>query len=151
MKKFFTIFLQAAIIVAGIGILAFMLWEPHLEGRNAGATLFEIYFKDPFLAYAYASSVAFFAALYQAVRALGYVRENKTFSQEMKKALGIIYACMAAFLVLILGGLAYLVAFNRGQDDITGGVFMGLLAIAGSGTVAAVADRFRKKIYGDHN
>jgi len=29
-------------------VLALLLWEPHLEGRNAHATTFEIYFKDPF-------------------------------------------------------------------------------------------------------
>lgn len=40
------------VVLGGIGALAFMLWEPHLEGRNAHAGLFEIYFKDPFLAYA---------------------------------------------------------------------------------------------------
>ena len=43
-----TIFLQVVIVLLGIGALALMLWEPHVEGRNARATLFEIYFKDPF-------------------------------------------------------------------------------------------------------
>jgi hypothetical protein len=40
-----TIFLQAVIVLIGIGALALMLWEPHIEGRNAHATLFEIYQK----------------------------------------------------------------------------------------------------------
>ena len=44
----------------GIGALAFLLWEPHLEGRNANATPYELYFNDPFLAYAYVASVSFF-------------------------------------------------------------------------------------------
>src|SRR5262249_55980907 len=69
-----TLFLQVVIVLIGIGALALMLWEPTIEGRNAHATLFEIYFKDPFLAYAYVASIAFFAALYQAFRVLGYVR-----------------------------------------------------------------------------
>jgi hypothetical protein len=60
-----TIFLQAVIVLIGIGALALMLWEPHIEGRNAHATLFEIYFNDPFLAYAYLASIPFFVALYQ--------------------------------------------------------------------------------------
>lgn len=47
----------------GISTLALMLWEPHLEGRNVNATLFEIYFRDPFLAYAYTASIVFFVAL----------------------------------------------------------------------------------------
>ena len=66
-----TIFLQVVIVLIGIGALALMLWEPHIEGRNAHATLFEIYFKDPFLAYAYIASIPFFVALYQAFKVLG--------------------------------------------------------------------------------
>ena len=57
MKKSSTIFLQVVIVLIGIGVLAAMLWEPHLEGRNVHATLFEIYFKDPFLAYVYIGSI----------------------------------------------------------------------------------------------
>ena len=76
-----TIFLQAVIALIGIGALALMLWEPHIEGRNAHATLLEIYFKDPFLAYAYLSSIPFFVALYQAIKVLGYIGENNAFSQ----------------------------------------------------------------------
>ncbi|HEX5084561.1 MAG TPA: hypothetical protein VFY40_21170 [Blastocatellia bacterium] len=72
MKRSPTIFLQIVIVFIGIGALALMLWAPRLEGRNAHATPFEIYFKDPFLAYAYAASIAFFVALYQAFKLLGY-------------------------------------------------------------------------------
>jgi hypothetical protein len=39
-----TRFLQAVIVLVGIGILVFMLRQPHLEGRNADATLFETLF-----------------------------------------------------------------------------------------------------------
>ena len=55
-----SIFLQVVIVLIGIGVLALMLWEPQIEGRNAHATLFEIYFQDPFLAYAYIASTSFF-------------------------------------------------------------------------------------------
>lgn len=58
MKKISTIFLQVVIVLIGIGALALMLWEPHIEGGNVRATLFEIYFKDPFLAYAYTASTS---------------------------------------------------------------------------------------------
>ena len=74
MKRSSTIFLQVVIVLIGIGALALLLWEPHIEGRNAHATLFEIYFKDPFLAYAYIASIPFFVALYQAFKLLGYCR-----------------------------------------------------------------------------
>ena len=51
------------------------------------ATLFEIYFKDPFLAYAYIASIPFFVALYQAFKVLGYAGQNKVFSQAAVKAM----------------------------------------------------------------
>jgi heme/copper-type cytochrome/quinol oxidase subunit 1 len=78
-KRSATIFLQVVIVLIGIGALALMLWEPHLEGRNTHATLFEIYFKDPFLAYAYIASIAFFMALFQAFKLLGYIGQNRAF------------------------------------------------------------------------
>ena len=43
-------FLQFLIVLVAVATLALLLWEPHLEGRNANATLFEIYFHDPILA-----------------------------------------------------------------------------------------------------
>src|ERR1700704_4707056 len=87
MKRSSTIFLQGVIGLIGIGALALLLWEPHIEGRNAHATLFEMYFKDPFLAYAYIASIPFFVALYQACKVLGYAGQNKVFSPAAVNAL----------------------------------------------------------------
>ena len=109
MKRSSTIFLQVVIVLIGIGALALMLWEPHIEGRNAHATLFEIYFKDPFLAYAYIGSIPFFVALYQAFKVLGYARQNKIFSQATVKALRTIKYCAIA----IIGFVAVSVIFMR--------------------------------------
>src|SRR3954466_13927549 len=92
-KRSSTAFLQIVIVLIGIGALALMLWEPHLEGRNAHATPFQIYFKDPFLAYAYVASIPFFVALYQAFKVLGYTRQNKVFSQAAVNALRTIKLC----------------------------------------------------------
>src|SRR5436190_21292848 len=47
MKRGSTIFLQVVIALLGVGVLALLLWEPQVEGRNVNATQFEIYFKDP--------------------------------------------------------------------------------------------------------
>lgn len=71
MKRGLTIFHQALILLFAVGVFAFLLWEPHLEGRNVNATLFEIYFKDPFLAYIYLAFVPFFVGLYQGFNILG--------------------------------------------------------------------------------
>src|SRR3977135_623113 len=93
MKRGPTMFLLIVVVLIGIGALALMLWEPHIEGRNAHATLFEIYFKDPFLAYAYIASLPFFGALYQAFKLLGYIGQNKVFSLNSVRALRTIKYC----------------------------------------------------------
>lgn len=150
MKKSLTIFLQIIIIALGIGTLALMLWEPHIEGRNAHATLFEIYFKDPFLACAYIASIAFFIALYQAFKLLGYIGRNEVFSQHSVKALRTIRYCAMTLVAFIVVAEAYLFIVRPG-DDIAGGVFMGLLMIVVFGVTATVAGRFEKKLQnGNH-
>ncbi len=144
MKKSSTIFLQVVIVALSIGVIGLMLWEPRLEGRNAHATLFAIYFKDPFLAYMYIASIPFFVALYQAFRVLEYTGQNEVFSQAAVNALRTIKYCALATAGFIVGAEAYLFIAIRGKDDIAGGVMMGLVAIFASiviGTAAAVFER----------
>jgi len=145
MNKSSTIFLQVILVLIGIGVLALMLWEPHLEGRNVHATLFEIYFKDPFLAYAYMGSIPFFLALYKAIKVLGYVRQNKTFSQAAVNALRTIKYCAFITAGAIVAADAYLmIAARSGNDDPAGAVMLGLVATFASiiiGTAAAVFER----------
>src|SRR5258707_12366007 len=130
MKRSATIFLQVVIVLVGIGTLALMLWEPHIEGRNAHATLFEIYFKDPFLAYAYIAAIPFFGALYQAFKVLGYARQNKVFSLEAVKALQVIKFCAIALIGFVAVGEVFIMLGD--SDDRAGGVFMGILIAFGS-------------------
>jgi hypothetical protein len=137
-----TIFLQAVIVLIGIGALALMLWEPHLEGRNAHATLFEIYFNDPFLAYAYLASIPFFVALYQAFKVLGYIRENKAFSQATVKALRTIKFCALGIVGFVAVGELFIMLGD--SDDRAGGVFIGILITFGSVVVASAAVMFER-------
>src|SRR6185369_9307607 len=80
-------FLRFALVLIGFGALALLLWEPRIEGRNAHATLFEIYFKDPILAYAYVASIPFFIALFQAFKVLGYHGRGERIRPAILKAL----------------------------------------------------------------
>jgi hypothetical protein len=146
MKKTSTIFFQILIVLIGIGVLSLMLWEPQLEGVNVNATNFEIYFKDPFLAYAYTSSLLFFFALYQAFKIFGNVREDKTFSTQTLKALRTIKYCMMGLAALIVGAEVYIFLTVRGKDDIAGGVAMGLLLIFVCALTAGISYIFERKI-----
>src|SRR6266446_6271651 len=142
MKRSSTAFLQTVIVLIGMGALALMLWEPHIEGRNAHATPFEIYFKDPFLAYAYVASIPFFAALYKAFKVLGYARQNKVFSQAAVKALRTIKFCAMAIIGFVAVGEVFIMFGN--SDDRAGGVFMGILITFGSVVIATAAAMFER-------
>src|SRR5216117_2522309 len=116
MKRSSTIFLQIVVVLIGIGALALMLWEPHIEGRNKHATLFEIYFKDPFLAYAYIASIPFFVALYQAFRVLGYAGKNLVFSQPAVKAMRTIKLCAIAIIGFVVVGEVFVLKHDDKED-----------------------------------
>ena len=141
MKRSPIIFLQVVIVLIGIGALALMLWEPHIEGRNEHATLFEIYFNDPFLVYAYTASIAFFVALYQAFTLLRFIGQDKAFSPNSVKALRTIKYCAIALVAFMVAPEAYLLIARPG-DDIAGGVAIGLLLIFISIVIAAAAAVF---------
>lgn len=147
MKKISLIFLQVIVVLIGIGSLIIILWEPHLEGRNINATLYQIYFNDPFLAYAYTASIAFFVAVYKVFKLLGYIRQNKIFSQRSVKALQTIKYCAITLIIFIVGAEAYFFIIQRAkEDDIAGGVALGLLMIFISVIVATTAAKFEKRL-----
>ena len=145
MNRSSIIFLQIVIVLFGVAVLAFMLWEPQVEGVNKNRTNFEIYFQDPLLAIVYVGSIPFFVALYQAIRALGYVGREQGFSQEVVKALRIIRYCALAIIGFV--GLAELfIVLSGNLDDENPGVpiFMGLLVCIPSIVVATVAAMFAR-------
>jgi hypothetical protein len=144
MKRGATIFLQVVVALFGVGVLALLLWEPQVEGRNVNATQFEIYFKDPFLAYIYLAFVPFFVGLTRAFKILGYARRNETFSPRSVRALRIIKYCALTTAIFILGAEAYLFIFMRGKDDIAGGVMMGAFIILVSAIIATAAAVFQR-------
>ena len=145
MKRITIYFLQAFAVFIGIGSLAFLLWEPHVEGRNVNATLFEIYFNDPFLLYMYIASFSYFIGLYQVFKLLGLIGQNNVFSQQSVRALRTIKYCAIAFITFILGAEAYFFFVQSGKgEDIAGGVMIGFVLIFISVIIATIATLFEK-------
>ena len=143
MKRGSTIFLQVVILLFGAGFLALLLWEPQVEGRNVNADQFTIYFRDPFLAYAYVGSLPFFFGLYQAFKLLGYVGQGQAFSPAAVAALRYIKYCALAVIGFIAGAEAYII-LSAGSDDKAGGVAMGVFTgfpCLVAATAAAVLER----------
>ena len=145
MKRSSTIFLQIVIVLIGVGALALLLWEPQIEGVNAHATNFEIYFKDPFLALVYAGSIPFFMALYQAFQVLGYVGRNQVFTPEVVKALRTIKYCALAIIGFVVVEEIFILLMNKGDSDNPGApIFMGILITFPSIVVATAAAIFER-------
>jgi hypothetical protein len=142
-KRSSTIFFQLIIVVFGIGALTFLLWEPHIEGRNVHSTLFQIYFNDPFLAYAYVASIPFFVALYHTFKLLNYVGQNKMNSHETLKALRTIKYCAMALIGFVAVGEVFILLGD--SDDRAGGIFMGVLITFGSIVIAIAAAMFERR------
>jgi hypothetical protein len=139
MKRSPVIFLQVVIVLIGIGAFVLLLWEPRIEGVNAHATtLYQIYFDDPFLMLVYAGSIPFFIALYQAVKVLEYVGQNKIFSQAAVKALKNIKYC-ALTIISFVAVEEIFIMLTHGSDDATGGIFVGALVAFGSLVSVAAA------------
>lgn len=134
MKFGATVFLRVVLVLIAIGALALLLWEPHLEGRNANATLFAIYFKDPFLAYAYVAAIPFFVGIYQAFKVLGYAGRNEEFSAPAVKSVRTIKYCAIAIIVFVAIG-EVMILFNTGEDR-AGGVVIGAFIMFASIVVA---------------
>jgi len=136
MKSGATLFLRAVVLLIGIGAVALLLWEPHIEGRNAHATVFAIYFNDPFLAYAYVASIPFFVGLFHAFKVLGFAGRNNEFSLSAVKSVRTIKNCAIALFGFVVGAEIFIM--SNDSDDRAGGVFIGIL-IAFASIVVATA------------
>jgi len=143
MKRISTVFLQTVIVLIGIGALAILLWFPLTEGRAANLDLFHIYF-DPFILYGYATSVAFFVALYKTFKLLGYIGQNKVFSSNSVKTLKSIKYCAIVLGVLIVLAGIYIRLFHSKEDDPAGFLAICIVTTFISIVVATVAAIFEK-------
>lgn len=147
MKRSSTIFLQGVIVLIGIVALAIMIRFPMTEGRAANLDLFSIY-ADPFIAYGYLASIAFFVALYQAFTLLGYIGQNKVFSLHSVKALrNIKYCAIVLGTLIVIAALYIRISFEvspTADDDPAGFVAISIVATFISivvATAAAVLER----------
>lgn len=145
MKRSTAVLLQGVTVLVGLGVLAFLLWEPHVEGRNVRATTFEIYFKDPFLAYVYVGSLPFFVALYRAFALFGRAGREGAFSPASVEALRAIRRCALAVLAFVAGAMV-IILWQGDPEDRPAGMFMCLLAALGMGGLATAAAVFARKV-----
>lgn len=119
MKRVSTIFLQIVTVLIGIVGLVILIWFPLTEGRATNLDLFSTY-ADPFILYGYGASIAFFVALYNAFRLLGYIGQNKVFSTNSVKALRNIKYCAVLLSVFIVAAGLFIRVNHSKEDDPAG-------------------------------
>ena len=145
MKKGSTVFLQVVIVLIGSVALAVMIRFPLTEGRAAHLDLFSIY-ADPFIIYGYAVSIAFFVALYQAFKLLGYIGQNRVFSLNSVKALRTIKYCAITLGISIVMAALYIRIFHAKDDDPVGFIAIAILATFTSIVIATAAAVFERTL-----
>jgi len=143
MKKYSIIFLQLVIVLIGIAALAIMIRFPLTEGRAVNLDLFSVY-ADPFILYGYVASIAFFVALYQTFKLIGYIRQNKIFSLNSVKALRTIKHCAIVLSIFIVMAGLYIRIFHATDDDPTGFIAICIMTTFISIIIAAVAAMFER-------
>ncbi|MEZ4809257.1 MAG: DUF2975 domain-containing protein [Allomuricauda sp.] len=136
MKRISILFLQAVVVLIGIVALFIMIRFPLTEGRAVNLDLFSIY-ADPFILYGYASSIAFFVALYKAFRLLGYIAQDKLFSLNAVRALRSIKNSAIILSILIAMAGLYIKLFHDKADDPAGFLAMCIVTTFISIAVAA--------------
>jgi hypothetical protein len=145
MKRISIVFLQVVIVLIGIGTLYLMIRFPLTEGRATNLDLFSIYL-DPFILYGYASSIAFFVALYKAFKLLGYIKQNKLFSATAVRTLRSIKHCAITLSILIAMAGLYIGIFHNKEDDPAGFLAMCIVTTFISVVVATAVAVLEKKL-----
>ena len=143
MKRISIVFLQVVVLGIGVVALALLIWLPLTEGRAVNLDLFHIY-SDPFILYGYASSIAFFVALYKAFKLLGYIGQNRVFSSDSVRALKSIKYCAIALSILIVMAGVYIRIFHAKEDDPAGFLGMCIMTTFVAIVVATAAAIFEK-------
>ncbi|MFP3727981.1 DUF2975 domain-containing protein [Priestia filamentosa] len=151
MKQSSTLFLKIAVFIIGIPVLALCIfWLPWLATKDAEAHPETAYLQYPFLIGTYITVTPFFIALYQSLKLLSYIDQNKVFSELSVRALNYIKYCAITISTLIVVGIisGFILIAGEGED-ITGFISLGLMLIFASMVIAifvTVLQRLLQKV-----
>jgi hypothetical protein len=139
-----TLFLKIAVFLIGAPVLALCIFFLPWVAKE-GAEFFPklAFMQYPFLIGVSATAIAFFMALYQALRLLSYIDKNNAFSELSVKALKTIKYCaviISSIYVLFLP-LFYIIGE---VDDAPGIIVLGLVIIFASAVIAVFAAVLQK-------
>lgn len=145
MKKALLQILQFILALAGLGIVYLMIRLPQTEGRAKDLDNFQIY-SDPFILYGYISSIPFFMALYNSIRLLGLLAQNKWFSMTAVNSLKRIRYCALLSMILIAGAAIFILITHDKEDDPVGFLVVCLTAMLVGLAVTLITWKNEKKV-----
>lgn len=138
-----TLFLRAVILIIGVAILAACLFFLPIMARE-----FIEYFKwraVPTFVAMYTATIPVFYALYQTLRLLKYIDENKAFSELSITALKHIKFSAIAVSVLYIFNMPFLYAMAE-FDDAPGIIIFGTIPVLAAFVVAVFAAVIQKLV-----
>lgn len=139
-----TTFLKAVILLLALGALALCIFVvPAIAGFAAELHPGQAYLKVLVMIDLYGAAVPFYIALYQTFKLLGYIDQNKAFSDASVLVLKNIKHCAVAISGMFALGLPlfYLMAE---KDDAPGIIVIGLIFIFASMVIAVFAAVLQK-------
>lgn len=138
MKRSSTLFLKSVVYLIGIFILALCLFILPM-----GIMTDQVGYYRPILLGLYVPAVPFFFALYQAIKLLGYIDNDKAFSDLSVAALKNIKYSAAVISALFTTGLPY-IYYAADRDDAPGVLAIGLVIAFASLVIASAAALFQR-------
>ena len=139
-----TLFLKAAVFLIGAPVLALCLfWVPRIASEASFFYTALAQWRFIVMVGLYITAVAFFIALYQALKLLRYIDRNETFSNGAIQALTHITTC-----AVVISG-CYLLSlpifyFLAEADDAPGIIILGLVILFASTVIAVFAAVLKK-------
>lgn len=139
-----TLFLKAVIILMAIPVLAVCIFVvPPLSSFVAEIIPQWAFLQYVFLIAMYLTAVAYFTALYQTLKLLGYIDKNIAFSERSVKALKNIKYCAIAITVLYILCLP-IILYMAQVDDAPGLGGFGMIITFGAMVIAVFAAILQK-------
>lgn len=137
MERGTTLFLKLTLIVIALPVLALCVYGFPRIAMDPGDN-YPAYWVYLLVALGYATSIPYFAALYQAFKLLGYIDKNIAFSDLSVNALKAIKYCAFTYSFLFVAALPlfYYIAEN---DDAPGVILIGLTLAFAAFVVAVFA------------
>lgn len=134
-------FLKLVVIFIAIAVVVLMIRMPQTEGRAKDLDLISIY-ADPFIAYLYIASIPFFVSLYQVIKLLSFVEQDKIFSKNSVQAFKNIKNCALISIAFIIGAAIFIRINATPGDDPAGFIALCIFTSVISAVVAATSSVF---------